>query len=120
MNTSYSSANSVNDFTIHRNDSGTSVVDSLVDASKKSSTWAVDYCGLCTNYMDKQVQYEIMAQRFQGAAASAAEAASSLRPSGTFDLQAAVGACHQNFDDIKATAAMMFDEESVVESVVSR
>eukprot|EP00536_Pseudo-nitzschia_multiseries_P017236 jgi/Psemu1/314188/fgenesh1_kg.1445_\ len=63
--------------------------------------------------MDKQVQYEMMAQRFQDTAAS-------IKPSDTFDIQKAVASCHTNFEDIKATAAMMFDEESVVESVDDR
>lgn len=114
MNTSYMNDNiSGNEFLIRRNDSNSSVVDTMVDATKKSSSWVISYCGMCTNYMDKQVQYEIMAQRFQGAAEA-------VRPSGTFDLQGAIGACHQNFDDIKATAASLFDEQSVVDSVEVR
>jgi hypothetical protein len=119
MDTSYINAHtSDDDFVIHRKDSNTSVVDNMVNASKKSSSWIVESCGMCTEYMDKQVQYEIMSQRFQGAAQAAS---SSLRSTGAnFDIHAAVGACHQNFDDIKATAAMMFDEESVVESVDMR
>ena len=116
MNTSYTNAND-DPFVIHRNDSSVSVVDSMVDTTKKTSSWVVDYCSMCTEYMDKQVQYEIMAQRFQGAAEAAS---STLRPSATFDIQGAIGACHQNFDDIKATAASMFDEQSVVDSVEVR
>lgn len=107
------------DFVIKRSDSDSSagsVVDSMVTATKRCNTWVVDYCAMCTEYMDKQVQHEIMSARFQ----EAADAASNLRNTGTFDLQGAVGACHQNFDDIAATAAMMFDEESVVESVDGR
>ena len=88
----------------------TVVVDSMVGASKNCSSWVVDSCGMCTDYMDKQVQYEMMAQRFQ-------DTANSLKSSGTFDIHKAVASCQSNFDDIKATAAMMFDEESVVESV---
>lgn len=115
---SYTNANMNDDpLIIKRNDSSVSVVDSIVDTTKKTSSWVVDYCSMCTEYMDKQVQYEIMAQRFQGAAEAAS---SSLRPSGTFDIQGAIGACHQNFDDIKATAAGMFDEQSVVDSVEIR
>ena len=117
MNVNGGNLNHEDNFFIERSDSNTSVVDSMVDATKKSTSWVVDTCSMCTEYMDKQVQYEIMSQRFQGAAEAAS---ASLRPSGTFDLQSAVGACHQNFDDIKATAAMMFDEESVVESVDHR
>ncbi|VEU34163.1 unnamed protein product [Pseudo-nitzschia multistriata] len=86
------------------------VVDSMVGASKNCSSWVVGYCGMCTDYMDKQVQYEIMAQRFQ-------ETANNLKPTGTFDIQKAMASCHSNFDDIKATAARMFDEDSVVESI---
>ena len=98
---------------IRRSNSNTSVVDSIVDASKRSSTWAVNYCSICTNYMDKQVQYEIMSQQLQGAA-------DAIRPAGTFDIQGAIASCQQNFDDIKATAAGMFDEQSVVDSVELR
>jgi hypothetical protein len=116
MDTSYTNANE-NNYVIQRNNSNVSVVDTMVDASKKSSSWVVDYCSMCTEYMDKQVQYEMMASKFQGAAEAAQAATATLRPKGSFDLQTAVGACHQNFDDIKATAKMMFDEESVVESV---
>mmetsp|Transcript_5904 Transcript_5904/g.12821 ORF Transcript_5904/g.12821 Transcript_5904/m.12821 type:complete len:120 (+) Transcript_5904:214-573(+) len=94
-----------------QNTQQTVVVDSMVGASKNCSSWIVDSCGMCTGYMDKQVQYEMMAQRFQ-------DTANSLKSSGTtFDIQKAVASCQSNFDDIKATAAMMFDEESVVESV---
>jgi len=111
------------------------VVDSMVTATKRCNTWVVDYCTMCTEYMDKQVQYEIMAARFQGAAEAASatlrgggpassSAAASTTDAGvgaaTFDLQGTVASCHQNFDDIKATAAMMFDEASVVESVDGR
>ena len=118
MNSCYNNATMNEDpLIIQRNDSSVSVVDSLVGTSKKTSSWVVDYCSMCTEYMDKQVQYEIMAQRFQGAAEAAS---SSLRPAGTFDIQRAIGACHQNFDGIKRTAASMFDEESVVDSVEIR
>ena len=119
MDASYTNARiSDDDYVIHRKDSNTSVVDNMVNASKKSSSWIIESCGMCTGYMDKQVQYEIMSQRFQGATEAAS---SSLRSTAaTFNIQAAVGACHQNFDDIKTTAAMMFDEESVVESVDMR
>eukprot|EP00537_Pseudo-nitzschia_pungens_P011294 CAMPEP_0172382542 /NCGR_PEP_ID=MMETSP1061-20121228/498_1 /TAXON_ID=37318 /ORGANISM="Pseudo-nitzschia pungens, Strain cf. pungens" /LENGTH=143 /DNA_ID=CAMNT_0013110465 /DNA_START=81 /DNA_END=513 /DNA_ORIENTATION=- len=86
------------------------VVDTMVGATKNCSSWIVDYCGMCTEYMDKQVQYEMMAQRFQ-------DTANSLKPAETFDIQKAVASCRTNFEDIKVTAAMMFDEESVVESV---
>ena len=117
MDTSYTSTGANDKLVIKRADSSGSVVDSMVDATKRSTSWVVENCGMCTQYVDRQVQYEIMAQRFQGAAHAAT---SSLRPSGTFDIEAAVAACHQNFDDIKATAAMMFDEDSVVESVELR
>lgn len=62
-----SSTNTESDLVIKRknsNTSSTSVVDTIVDASKKSSSWIVDVCGICTGYMDKQVQYELMAQHF--------------------------------------------------------
>lgn len=112
------------EYLIHRTDSGSgnsvystgdasAVVDSLVDANKTCSSWVINSCGFCTEYMDKQVQYEMMAQRFQ-------DTARSFKPTGTFDIQKAVASCQSNFDDIKATAAMMFDEESVVESVDHR
>lgn len=119
MNTYYTNADNMNEdqLVIRRNNSNASVADNLVDASKRTSSWVVDSCGLCTNYMDKQVQYEIMSQRIQGAAEAATAA---IRPSGTFDIQGAIASCHQNFDDIKATAASMFDEQSVVDSVELR
>jgi len=103
-------------------DSSASVVDSMVTATKRCNTWVVDYCTMCTEYMDKQVQYEIMSARFQDLTRNntVGTGSTSASTSTTFDLQGAVGACHQNFDDIAATAAMMFDEESVVESVDGR
>ena len=76
-----------------------SVVDTMVKATKRSTSWVVN-SGIFTDYMDRQVRYEII----QTASSS------SLSPSNTFD--------YQNVDDdIKATAAIMFDEQSVVESV---
>ena len=87
-----------------------SIVDSMVDVSKKCNTWVVEYCTMCTNYMDKQVQYEVMSQ-------AAKATATALRPAGTFDLQGSLAGyanCHHDVRDI------MFDEESVVESVISR
>ena len=100
------------------------VVDSLVDVSKKCNTWVVEYCTMCTNYMDKQVQYEsgiIMSQYVNNAANKATSLLS--RPSaGTFDLQGSLAGyanCH-NGNTTDNVRDMMFDEESVVESVISR
>jgi hypothetical protein len=95
--------------------SDSSIVDSLVDVSKKCNTWVVEYCTMCTNYMDKQVQYEVMSQ----ATTRGTTALSAIyqRPAGTFDLQGSLAGyanCHHDVRDI------MFDEESVVESVISR
>lgn len=92
-----------------------SIVDSMVDVSKKCNTWVVEYCTMCTNYMDKQVQYEVMSQ----ATTRGTTALSAIyqRPAGTFDLQGSLAGyanCHHDVRDI------MFDEESVVESVISR
>ncbi|OEU08609.1 hypothetical protein FRACYDRAFT_249500 [Fragilariopsis cylindrus CCMP1102] len=101
--------------------SSSSIVDSLVDVSKICNTWVVEYCTMCTNYMDKQVQYEttgIMSQYVNNAANKATSLLS--RPAGTFDLQGSLAGyanCHGNTDNVRD---MMFDEESVVESVISR
>ena len=110
------------------NDSSSSsiVVDSLVDVSKICNTWVVEYCTMCTNYMDKQVQYEttgIVMSQYVNNAANKATSLLSRRPSaGTFDLQGSLAGyanCHigNTTDNVRD---MMFDEESVVESVISR
>ena len=105
--------------------SSSSIVDSLVDVSKICNTWVVEYCTMCTNYMDKQVQYEtntgiVMSQYVNNAANKATSLLS--RPAGTFDLQGSLAGyanCHigNTTDNVRD---MMFDEESVVESIISR
>merc|ERR1740130_1697271 len=49
-------------------------VDSLVGATKKCNSLVLDYCSMCTGYMDKQVQYEVMQQSYQAMASDAAKA----------------------------------------------
>ena len=83
-----------------------SVVDSLVGASKTGTRLAMEYCTGCTKYMDQQVQYEVMQQTFQATAAVTTSSA-------------ATGSSHQH-NSITDMASQLFDEQSVVASVTSR
>mmetsp|Transcript_15258 Transcript_15258/g.24736 ORF Transcript_15258/g.24736 Transcript_15258/m.24736 type:complete len:173 (-) Transcript_15258:195-713(-) len=117
-----------------RNGSGISVVDSIVQAASICNSLVTEYCGLCTVYIDKQVQYELLGGT--AAAATSAAAADTTRkqytttlPSSVLDLQhyyfsdmyycGATGR-DQAMRDLSAAASMLFDEDSVVESVSSR
>ena len=82
-----------------------SVVDSLVGASKTGTRLAMEYCTGCTKYMDQQVQYEVMQQTFQATAAATSSSAT--------------GSSHQH-NSITDMASQLFDEQSVVASVTSR
>jgi len=82
-----------------------SVVDSLVGASKTGTRLAMEYCTGCTKYMDQQVQYEVMQQTYHSATAAAATSS------------AAVSSHHTSITDM---ASQLFDEQSVVASVTSR
>lgn len=91
------------------------VVDKIVNAAQICNSLVSEYCGLCTFYIDQQVQYELIA-------GTANNVIPSSSPS-TFDLQQqyGMGVRRQQQRDVVAQAAMMlFDEESVVESVSSR
>lgn len=101
-------------------DASSSIVDSLVDATKKCNRIVVDNCTVCTDYMDKQVQYEVM-QQAASAATSSLRRTSEQASSGTFDIKRAMmcGA-EEQYHEVADLAATMFDEQSVVESVISR
>jgi hypothetical protein len=96
--------------------SSSQVVDTIVNAAQVCNSLMSEYCGLCTFYIDKQVQYELIS--------SAAREPAVSFPSGTFDLQSedyfGVGGRRVAARDVAAAAMMLFDEESVVDSVASR
>jgi len=104
-------------------------VDSLVGATKKCNSLVLDYCSMCTGYMDKQVQYEVMQQSYQAMASDAAKAtavaSAFLIPSSsnngtssgsTFDF----ANCNYYDNEVHEMASHMFDEDSVVDSVSIR
>jgi len=101
----------------------------MVDATKKSTSFVLKHCSMCTDYMEKQVQYEVMSSQYQTAANVATAAYDRVNAaydqvrmpsSGTFDLEGAIRASMHNFDDVAKMASTMFDEDSVVDSVEAR
>jgi hypothetical protein len=99
--------------------SNSQVVDTIVNAAQICNSLVAEYCGLCTFYIDKQVQYELISNTTANVLPSASLS--------TFDLHAEYYLGHQNHQhspraarDVAEAARMLFDEESVVESVSSR
>jgi hypothetical protein len=103
--------------------STTAVVDTIVNAASICNSLVTEYCGLCTFYIDKQVQYELIA----GSNAShAGFITDSYLPSSTFQLQhheeyfGTMDGRQRAVRDVNQAASMLFDEDSVVESISSR
>jgi hypothetical protein len=88
-----------------------SIVDTVVETAKVCNSLVLEYCSLCTVYIDKQVQYELISGggRFD----------SLMMPSSkAFDLNDAYR--EEYFRHTGDSDTRMFDEDSVVESVNSR
>ena len=92
-----------------------SVVDTVVSTAKVCNSLVLEYCSLCTLYIDQQVQYELI----MGGGLD------NLLPSHNFEERES---SHEenNYDNSitdsirSAASANMFDEDSVVESVNRR
>jgi hypothetical protein len=123
--------------------SSSDLVDKVIRTSKVCSSMLLEYCSLCTVYIDQQVQYEL----FAPAAATTSSSTNDSRPqrsdtqvfwdfvNGGLVNPTAVGV-HGNVEDddshsmmsagmarrsTRLSAALdMFDEDSVVESVEMR
>jgi hypothetical protein len=98
----------------HSNDSRNhnQVVDTIINAATVCNSLMSEYCGLCTFYLDRQVQYELITSGL-------------VLPSSTFDgdhEEWSVGILRRQMvpRDVTEAAMMLFDEESVVASVSSR
>ena len=90
--------------------SNSSVVDTIVNAAQVCNSLVSEYCGLCTFYIDQQVQYELISN-----------VASREPSSATFDLnEEYFGRRSKTARNATNAALQLFDEESVVESVTSR
>lgn len=94
-----------------------SLVDSIVHAAQVCNSLAVQYCGLCTVYMDQQVQYEL----FQRTAASSNAMNNVMNyHSDAMEYEYGDEDRSPQVAAMANAARMLFDEESVVESVSSR
>jgi hypothetical protein len=96
---------------VDRNDS--QLVDTIINAATVCNSLMSDYCGLCTFYLDRQVQYELITKT------------ALVLPSSTFDgehEECSVGSQRRQMRlrNVTEAAMMLFDEESVVASVSSR
>ena len=87
--------------------SNSSVVDTIVNAAQVCNSLVSEYCGLCTFYIDKQVQYELISS-------AAREPVVMQMPTSTEEYFAGRRKAARD------VARQLFDEESVVESVTSR
>jgi hypothetical protein len=89
------------------------VVDTIVNAATICNSLVSEYCGLCTFYLDRQVQYELITS-------------ASVLPLSSFDFDqkegrlGSQGQQKASCGDVTEVAMMLFDEESVVASVSSR
>lgn len=96
------------------------IVDTVVRTAKICNTALLQYCTLCTVYIDQQVQYELLA----GVAAGGKNRPQRLDSS--FVSLPLEDDDHNNDDDASAflrrlsAELHMFDEDSVVESVEMR
>lgn len=110
-------------------------VDNLVGATKKCNSLVLTYCSMCTGYMDKQVQYEVMQQSYQAMASDAAKATATAASMFQFPPSSNAGTASSNssstmtFDfancnyydhEVQDMATEMFDEDSVVDSISMR
>jgi hypothetical protein len=96
----------------HNNSNHNQLVDTIVNAATICNTLVTEYCGLCTLYLDRQVQYELISS-------------ASVLPSSTFDYEdkecsVGIQGRPKAARDVAEVAMMLFDEESVVASVSSR
>lgn len=94
------------------------LVDSIVHAAQVCNSLAAQYCGLCTVYMDQQVQYELFTTTTSNAAAVLKYGMEDEYDDEYYNEDHR----HSSPQAMAAHAARMllFDEESVVESVSSR
>jgi len=108
-------------------------VDNLVGATKKCNSLVLTYCSMCTGYMDKQVQYEVMQQSYQAMASDAAKATATAASMFQFPPSSNAGSsnsssvmtfdfanCNYYDNDVQDMATEMFDEDSVVDSISTR
>ncbi|KAG7362111.1 hypothetical protein IV203_025777 [Nitzschia inconspicua] len=101
------------------------VLDTIVNAAQVYNSIVSDYCGLCNFYIDQQVQYELISNTATSGGASASTN-SPVLPSSAFDLPSydeyylGVQGRSKAAQDVAHAAMLLFDEESVVESVSSR
>jgi hypothetical protein len=119
VSTSTSTSSSSNKMPQHQHslDVSTDFVDTVVRTSKVCSTMLLEYCSLCTVYIDKQVQYELSydSQGFWNTLSGGFV--------GTSDQNVNDLSCDYSTNSIRRPSAReldMFDEESVVESVEMR
>lgn len=86
------------------------MVDTVVETAKLCNSLVLEYCSLCTLYIDKQVQYELIT-------GGGGHRLDDLLP---YHPLAREGDNNVVVGGSPPSAMMMFDEESVVESVNSR
>jgi hypothetical protein len=100
--------------TTQRRSGSGSIVDTVVETAKICNSLVLDYCTLCTVYIDKQVQYELITGSVFNMPPT------DTTPTGTGmmmnpdDVDYYYGQCGVGMDH------RMFDEDSVVDSVQSR
>lgn len=87
------------------------MVDTVVETAKLCNSLVLEYCSLCTLYIDKQVQYELITGGGGHRLDDLLPYHPSTREGNNNNVIGGGGS---------PSAMMMFDEESVVESVNSR
>jgi Zn-finger nucleic acid-binding protein len=92
-----------------------SIVDSVVETAKLMNSLVLDYCSICTVYIDRQVQFEL--DNIMGMTRMENPVGAGFSPDDGYDAEDA--AARSSSSTVNNTSKM-FDEDSVVESVHTR
>ncbi|KAG7336525.1 hypothetical protein IV203_015932 [Nitzschia inconspicua] len=97
------------------------LMDIVANAASVVNKVLLENCGICTVYCDQQVQYEEWVQQHHKCHVRTSSSINHALTQRMTDLDTTAGAYRNcRDDDIKQYQELLFDEESVLESVESR